>query len=81
MSTVITTGVVLGMVEPVGGDVNRAVTGNLIAWSFCGIGIVVVALRFWSRMIVSMVGADDWCMLAGLVRFTLMLSRQANMCR
>jgi len=55
------------LTPPAGGDVDRALTANIIGWIFVGLAIVTVSLRFWGRIMIKSLGKDDWTMLAALV--------------
>ena len=52
---------------PVGGDQNRG--GALIGmfWTECALAIAILGLRFYARISMRNLGADDWTMLFTVV--------------
>lgn len=54
-------------VVPEGGNQDRGPAALAIYWSETGIAILIVAARFYARLMIKGVGRDDWFMLVTLV--------------
>lgn len=52
---------------PNGPDVNRGPEVIAVTVVECVLAVVIVACRFYSRISIKQLGADDWTMLASLV--------------
>lgn len=56
------------LTPPPDGDVNRGPTLIAIFWTEIGVSIIFVMLRFYTRLRMGRLGADDWTILITMVR-------------
>ncbi|KAM0800903.1 hypothetical protein BDR22DRAFT_907498 [Usnea florida] len=57
---------------PVGGDQDRGSDLMAMLWTECVLAMIIVALRFYARIKMRNLGADDWMMLITVVLFLIM---------
>ena len=53
---------------PLGGDQDRGPSLVGLYWTECALSMIIVGLRFYARISIRGLGADDWMMLSTVVR-------------